>query len=156
MRYAIAAAILAMAFAAGALPQNSIGATGGRSLEIRKVMTSEQFDEAGLTKLTPVELHALEVWLVSYTKEVARVVSPPAAAGATSPKVIETCIAGEFEGWEGETIFKLCNGEIWQQSEYAYMYQYAYRPEVVIYLTSTGYRMKVDDVSETIGVERLK
>jgi hypothetical protein len=79
---------------------------------------------------------------------------PQPRATATSP--LETCIEDEFEGWEGETIFKLCNGQIWQQSEYAYMYHYAYRPDVIIYRTSSGYRMKVEDVAETIGVERIK
>jgi len=26
---------------------------------------------------------------------------------------IETHIEGDFEGWEGETIYKLSNGQIW-------------------------------------------
>jgi hypothetical protein len=73
-----------------------------------------------------------------------------------SPAVIESCIDGDFEGWEGETIFKLCNGQIWQQAEYAYTYEYAYRPDVIIYRTSSGYRLKVEDVSETVAVKRLK
>jgi hypothetical protein len=33
--------------------------------------------------------------------------------------VIETQISGEFKGWDGETIFKMMNGQIWQQSTYA-------------------------------------
>ena len=71
-------------------------------------------------------------------------------------QVIETQIDGEFEGWEGETIFKMMNGQIWQQSSYAYMYSYAYSPEVIIYETSSGYVMKVDGVEETINVIKLK
>ena len=71
-------------------------------------------------------------------------------------QVIETQIDGEFEGWEGETIFKMMNGQIWQQSSYAYMYSYAYSPEVIIYKTSSGYVMKVDGVEETINVIKLK
>ena len=35
--------------------------------------------------------------------------------------VIHSYIDDDFEGWEGETIFKLDNGQIWQQSSYAYM-----------------------------------
>jgi hypothetical protein len=71
-------------------------------------------------------------------------------------EVIESRIDGEFEGWEGETIFKLDNGQIWQQSAYAYTYHYAYRPEVLIYKSGGVYKMKVEDVEETITVERLK
>lgn len=70
--------------------------------------------------------------------------------------VIETQIDGEFEGWEGETIFKMMNGQIWQQSSYAYLYHYAYSPQVIIYKSSGGYIMKVDGVAETINVVKLK
>jgi hypothetical protein len=74
----------------------------------------------------------------------------------TNTQAIETRIDGEFEGWEGETIFKMMNGQIWQQSSFAYMYHYAYSPEVIIYKTSTGHVMKVDGVNETINVTKLK
>lgn len=75
---------------------------------------------------------------------------------SSSNSVIETQIDGEFEGWEGETIFKMMNGQIWQQSSYAYLYHYAYSPEVIIYKSSSGYVMKVDGVEETINVTKLK
>lgn len=70
--------------------------------------------------------------------------------------VIETQIDGEFEGWEGETIFKMMNGQIWQQSSYSYLYHYAYCPNVLIYKTSTGFFMKVEGVDEKISVVQLK
>lgn len=78
------------------------------------------------------------------------------AATSGDPSVIESRIDGEFEGWEGDTIFKLENGQIWQQSSYAYTYHYAYRPRVVIYKSGNVYKMKIDDVSNTISVRRLK
>lgn len=46
---------------------------------------------------------------------------------------IETSIDGEFEGWKGDTIFKLQNGQIWQQSSYKYEYHYSYSPKVILY-----------------------
>ena len=70
--------------------------------------------------------------------------------------VIKSQIDGEFEGWEGETIFKLMNGQIWQQTSYDYTYHYAYMPEVEIYETTNGYILKVEDVDETIEVVRIK
>jgi hypothetical protein len=136
-------------------------------VDVKSLMGSAEFARAGLTKLSPAELAAFEQWLARYTQAVAQVlastekVAPSKTAPARSselrtPEVIETCIEGEFEGWEGETIFKLCNGQIWQQSEYDYTYEYAYRPDVLIYKSASGYRMKVEDVAETIGVRRLK
>jgi hypothetical protein len=69
---------------------------------------------------------------------------------------VESTISGEFSGWEGETIFKLDNGQIWEQAEYDYTYDYEYRPDVTIYQTTAGCRMKVEDVEETILVRRIK
>ncbi|WP_373520744.1 hypothetical protein [Aquiflexum sp.] len=69
---------------------------------------------------------------------------------------MENKIDGNFEGWEGETIFKMMNGEIWQQSSYAYMYHYTYSPQVIIYKTSNGYVMKVEGIEEKIDVIKLK
>ena len=69
---------------------------------------------------------------------------------------IRTCIDGEFEGWEGDTVFVICNGQVWQQASYAYTYHYAYRPDVLIYRAGGGYRIKVEGVRDTIGVIRLQ
>jgi hypothetical protein len=66
---------------------------------------------------------------------------------------IESRIDGEFEGWEGETIVKLMNGQIWLQTEYHY--HYAYMPEVLIYSSGSGYKMKVDGVNRAVGVRRI-
>jgi hypothetical protein len=68
------------------------------------------------------EMEALERKLAETMARIA-----PAGDG---PAFIETRIAGEFEGWEGETIFMMENAQIWQQASYAYTYHYAYRPEV--------------------------
>ena len=59
------------------------------------------------------------------------------------------------QGWDGETIFKLLNGQIWQQSSYQYHYHYAYMPKVTIYRTDGGYKMKVDGGDQTIYVTRI-
>jgi hypothetical protein len=75
--------------------------------------------------------------------------------GNCSPAV-ESAISGEVEGWDGETIFKLDNGQIWQQAEYDYTYFYEYHPAVTIYETSGGCRMRVKDESDTVLVKRIK
>ncbi len=76
-------------------------------------------------------------------------------AGASMPSVIKSHIEDEFEGWEGETIFRLDNGQIWQQSSYAYHYHYAYHPAVMIFRDGGRYVMKVDGVSQTVDVVQL-
>jgi hypothetical protein len=68
---------------------------------------------------------------------------------------IQTNIQGSFNGWDGNTIVQLENGEKWKQSSYAYSYSYAYNPEVIIYESDYGYKMKVDGNDEIIDVEKI-
>lgn len=70
--------------------------------------------------------------------------------------IIESNIDGTFNGWSGDTIVKLTNGQIWQQQEYYYEYSYAYRPDVLIYQASGRYKMKVEGTDQAVGVIRLK
>lgn len=69
---------------------------------------------------------------------------------------IESQIDGNYEGWAGETIVKLMNGQVWQQSEYYYTYRYAFMPKVIIFRAGAGYKMKVDGVDKAVGVIRLR
>jgi len=64
-------------------------------------------------------------------------------------------IDGEFNGWSGDTVVKLTNGEIWKQTEYFYEYIYAYMPKVSLLSSSLGYKMKVDGSNIEVGVEKL-
>jgi hypothetical protein len=70
--------------------------------------------------------------------------------------VIESRVDGEFEGWEGETVVKLMNGQIWVQTEYYYHYHYAYMPSVLIYQSGGGWKMKVEGVDKAVRVEQLR
>lgn len=71
--------------------------------------------------------------------------------------VIESQVDGDFEGWEGETVIKLVNGQIWIQTEYYYEYHYAYMPEVLVYKSSSsGWKMRVEGINKSVGVEQLR
>lgn len=85
------------------------------------------------------------------------VVTPVDAAKECTP-AIETRIYGSFEGWTGQTIFNLMNGQIWQQAGLGYLYRYAFNPEVVIYPTSSGCKMVVEDTDfgSAILVRRIR
>jgi len=70
--------------------------------------------------------------------------------------VIQSQISGNFEGFKGDSIFKLTNGQVWKQTQYYYYYFYYYMPSVMIYMTGSGYKMKVEGIDESVGVERIK
>lgn len=80
----------------------------------------------------------------------------PSRPRTSCTPAVESSISGDIEGWDGETIFKLDNGQIWQQAVYDYTYFYGYHPEITIYQTSEGCRMKVEDEDETAVVKRIK
>ena len=88
------------------------------------------------------------------------IVAPPKPSGdkraAMDGGVIESYIKGEFEGWDGETVFFLDNGQIWQQAAYSYHYHYAYRPKVLIVRSGALSKMIVEGVSESVTVQRIK
>lgn len=121
------------------------------SLTIESLMPRADFRASGLEKLTTEESRNLNRWLTQYSLSLL-------GLRDTSPTgdVIESRIDGTFNGWGGDTIFKLENGQIWQQASYAYKYHYAYRPEVLIYRSGGRHRMKVEGVDESIEVRRLK
>ena len=85
------------------------------------------------------------------------VVTPPVVQ--STEEVIETHIDGTFTGWTGDNVWKMTNGQIWQQARYAYHYHYAYRPQVLIYYSSItgGWKMKIDgDDDEGLEVKRIR
>jgi hypothetical protein len=122
---------------------------------VQELIPPATFRKAGLDRLSPGELQELNAWLAEYTRLVMGLASPSAVTDTRKGEIIESHINGSFTGWSGETVFKLDNGQFWQQASYAYMYHYAYHPSVSIYPKDTGYQMKVEDVDETLPVRRL-
>lgn len=68
--------------------------------------------------------------------------------------VVESRIDGEFKGWDGKSIYKLQNGQVWQQQTYKYEYKYAHIPEAIVYETGSGYKMCVEGT--VADVRRIK
>ena len=71
-------------------------------------------------------------------------------------EVIQSNIKGFFSGWDGETIFPLENGQIWQQSEYGDKHYTYPSPEVTIYCLQGEWKMHVEGIRSSIAVRRLK
>ena len=73
-----------------------------------------------------------------------------------SGTVIESKIDGESEGFEGDTIFKLMNGQIWQQIDGKYKYKYKYMPRVTIISNGNSGKMSIEGIDKTIKVVRIR
>jgi len=103
---------------------------------LEEQMNGKEFTAAGLDKLTPEELAALNEWIRS--RSVATLDAPKASAAGTPAVVsgtgddrgfeiqnmqdsdrtpITSRLVGQFKGWDGQTVFKLENGMIWEQAD---------------------------------------
>ncbi len=126
---------------------------------VRTLMTPEQFNAAGLDKLSDEELEALDDWLIRYTVGEAETVRQT----STEVKEVEeefeitASIKQPFKGWKGDTVFYLDNGQIWKQRVDG-RYQYSGEDtRVVIYKGFFGnYNMKLVAAGKAIGVKRIK
>lgn len=66
-------------------------------------------------------------------------------------------IDGKFEGWRGETYFRLENGQVWQQRRQGVFLADLDSPEVILRRNRLGfYAMEVPAAGETVLVKRIR
>lgn len=118
----LAAALLAAAGAAHAQDAPTL----------QQRMGAAAFHRAGLDKLSPAELQALQQWLAAHADALA---PAPSAAGSASAaaqramaqpapakagparQAITSRIAGDFRGWRPGSVLVLANGQRWRVSD---------------------------------------
>ena len=70
---------------------------------------------------------------------------------------LHSYLVGEFNGWDGDTVFRLENGQAWQQIDSSYQYARAERPRVTIRQAAFGsYLLKVEGIGRTVRVRRIE
>jgi hypothetical protein len=79
-----------------------------------------------------------------------------AKAGPATSSIIESKVDGEFEGWDGDTVVKLINGQIWHQTDYHISVTIKIMPDVLIYRSGGQWKMKVEGTRKAVTVERLR
>lgn len=134
------------------------------SLEER--MTEAEFKAAGLDKLTPAELAALNAFVRAETSELASTL--PAATPAVDQRgfrsttgpdgAIFSSISGEFRGWEQGSRFTLDNGQVWKVTDStARLRVNLTDPKVTIEPGAFGaWYLKVEGYNSRAGVTRVK
>ncbi len=133
----------------------------GDSPDVRELMTPEEFGAAGLGKLSPAEIEALNRWVIRYTAGEAPVMRERSAVVKEEIKrvdaaVIKTRIVGEFRGWYGDTVFRLENGQIWRQRLSGKWFHKADSPEVELSKNLMGYWvLRVVSEDRSVGVVRV-
>ncbi len=70
---------------------------------------------------------------------------------------IESRYVGEFRGWSGKTLFRLENGQVWQQAETSRLVWRSESPMITIKKAVFGsFRLKVEGVNKSVRVKRVK
>jgi len=115
--------------------------------------------------LSPVEGQVVTRPLLDRMEEMERILSEEEIAAVRvlvigayfagiNDAVVDTQVDGTFEGWDGDTLLKLTNGMRIEQTEYHYEYDYAYRPDVLLFASGMfGYEAWIEDTDEPIDVD---
>lgn len=121
------------------------------------LMSAREFDSTGLASLTSEQLDALSTWVQQY-RQASEWLAVTAAQGEDwyepGDEVIETAIDGDFDGWVGDTIFRLKNGQVWQQTSKSAKYLFAHAPRVTI--SRAPFRLRVEGIGIDVAVKRLR
>ena len=122
-------------------------------------MSQAEFHDAGLDKLSPDELARLNAWLADHAPSAHR----PGSRGSFYPDpdartAVSARIVGDFTGWRGKTIFRLDNGQEWQQTESGYRDTGVFNnPAVTIKPMILGsWLMVVEGCGCSLRVQRIK
>jgi len=131
--------------------------SGERFPGIEALMTDQQLSETGVKNLSAQELDALNRWLIQYTARDAPVLkSRNTEVRKVVNEGVKSRISGEFTGWTGDTVFRLENGQVWQQRYGKKWKTRLNNPQVVITRNFLGsFEMKVIDADRSIGVRRI-
>jgi hypothetical protein len=124
---------------------------------VTALMAPRDLEATGVNTLSPSQVAALSRWLDSYRRSIEWLAVTAAQGEDALPEdegAIETFIDGDFDGWEGNTVFRLQNGQVWQQASPSARYLFAHAPRVTI--SKAPYRMRVEGMAVEVAVRRLR
>lgn len=78
------------------------------------------------------------------------------SASKPGQTIIESMIVSNFQGLNAGNIYRLANGQIWEQIEPWIWVWVWVSPSVIIYPASGGYKMKVENIEHPVLVRRIK
>jgi hypothetical protein len=110
---------VSLGFTASAIAQNA------EFPGVQRAMSSEQFEAAGLNKLSAEERARLDEFIRGYAAATSEKAATAAIDQATKegkvkrnePEIIQSNLVGRFTGYTGRSTFTLEDGSVWKQSQ---------------------------------------
>jgi hypothetical protein len=119
---------------------------------IQQMMTPEEFNAAGLNKLSPEELQKLDAWLQGYRQVAEKNAEKKATARAERTKMdlIVSRVDGTFNGLTGRTLIRLEDGTVWKQAnaDDRYRSKVTDHPAAAVIHGIFGYKMQIEGTQE--------
>lgn len=148
------------------LPWMATQAGDTQDFDVLRNMSVTDFRATGLDHLTDAQIKALDAWFADYQRthpcsSAAMAATPTTAPDAAVPTATSSIVAhldGTFTGWGGNTVFKLDNGQVWQQVDDSDFSTGALKnPKVTITKgLISAYYLSVEGVKESVAVRRIK
>lgn len=161
------------------VPWSAASAADNTQFDLLKDMSVADYRATGLDKLSDAQVKALSVWFANYesqqskdcTKSATMVSATAPAAAASKPavttskhhkldgSVVTTSrINGTFSGWYGGTVFKLENGETWEQTDDSLVpFAAVSHPVITISKgTSDTYYLEVKGMTDSVPVRKVE
>lgn len=132
----------------GLAQTDSLDATTLRSIAV--ALAKEYPDEKEALGVAVYLMQASQEWPPSQSRQE----SPPPPN--VTPRVVESFIISDFNGFDYGNIYKLANGQIWEQTEVWTWVWLWVNPKVLIWDDSGIYRMKVEGIEHAVMVRRIK
>lgn len=174
LRFLIVAILLAASWSA-------VSAADTAQFDLLKDMSVADYRATGLDKLSDAQVKALNDWFADYQRQhqkncaqaatapvnaiapVAAVSTPVSAAPVSRPvsassDTIISRLSGTFTGWSGNTLFKLDNGQTWEQSDDEVLSIAAIQhPQVTISKGAfNAYYLSVKGMLDSVQVRRVQ
>jgi hypothetical protein len=83
-------------------------------------------------------------------------ISPKSTERKSGAKIIEDTIVSDFNGLKQGNVYRLANGQLWEQVDSWIWIWIWINPSVTIYPWSNGYMMKVENIEHPVRVQLLK
>ncbi|MEQ8265063.1 hypothetical protein [Pseudohaliea sp.] len=126
---------------------------------VRGLMSPDEYEASGLDKLSEAERKALDAWLLRYTARDAETLRSTSkdVREAEQEARIEARVRAPFDGWSGDTLFYLDNGQVWQQRlEGRFAYEGGER-DVILDKNFFGFwRLTHAATGRKVGVKRIR